>query len=266
MPKKKNEPNFPIIYIDDREWSGRLIPAIAETKRTRFEIRRLKSCDFILSDQIYGERKSVDDFFKSLIEDRKLFRQLYDLKSSCAKPCLILEGNNRPNTFDATGELDIREIVFSYRKGMNPVSVRGILNTIQFDLGIQVIWTNSIEETAQTLVQIAITEQITPESRYYSPHPKRTGMTKKEQLIYFMSSIPGPSPGIPGIGQGKAMDLFMHFDTVEAIVNAKEEELLKVHDVGRKTTSLLREFFTRNYKEDLTEEGVPFIEAQEEEK
>ncbi|CAG1004582.1 hypothetical protein METP3_03625 [Methanosarcinales archaeon] len=58
------------------------------------EISTLKTGDYVVSDRVAFERKTVDDVFATLIERRELFSQLMDLAKSYRKPILIIEGED----------------------------------------------------------------------------------------------------------------------------------------------------------------------------
>ena len=96
----KTELKLPRIILDARELNGGLITAIAMTKRCYFEIETLDVGDAVLSDRVGIERKAGNakgkDFLASLINDPKIFGQLYDLKNAYDRPILIIEGDVDP--------------------------------------------------------------------------------------------------------------------------------------------------------------------------
>lgn len=224
------QPFVPRVIIDTRELPGGLPRTLSLMNKCYLELKELEVGDIVLSDEVAGERKREDDFLKSLLEERKLLGQLYDLKNAYKKPFLIIEGY---------GDGDVRDMIYTARR-INPVSLRGVLIAIQLSLGVQIFWTNSIEESAQLIVHIATTEQNTTAKRYFNPHGKRSHMKPREQLVYTLSSL-------PDTGVKTAKNLLTHFKTLQAIANADEEQLKEVDLVGDKTAVALKEFFRREY-------------------
>jgi len=144
------------------------------------------------------------------------------LRKAYPKPVLIIEGNG-------------------LYKRLNPNSVRGAIATIAVDLGIPIIQTSSSDETAEILVAIARREQ-EGRDREFSPHVGKTKMTLKEQQEYVVSAISEVGPVI-------ARNLLEHFQTIEKIATASEEELMKVPKVGRKIAKRIRILMTTPYRE-----------------
>lgn len=224
------QPFVPRVIIDTRELRGGLPRTLSLMNICYLELKELEVGDIVLSDEVAGERKREDDFLKSLLEERKLFGQLYDLKNAYKKPFLIIEGY---------GDGDVRDTIYTARR-INPVSLRGVLIAIQLSLGVQIFWTNGLEETAQLIVQIAATEQNTTAKRCFNPHGKRSCLSPREQLVYTLTSV-------PDVGPATAKNLLTHFKSLQSVANADENQLMEVEKVGKKTAPALREFFRREY-------------------
>ena len=74
--------------------------------------------------------------------------------------------------------------------------------------------------------------------------------------------------GIPNIGKKTARDLMAHFGTLSALMEAKEEELVSLDDVGAIVASSITEFFAQNENREFVERllsyGVsPKVHSQE---
>jgi len=237
---------LPRIILDARELNGGLIAAIAETKKCYFEIETLDVGDAALSNRVGIERKAGGragkDFLASLISDPKMFGQLWDLKNTYDKPALIIEGDN-PNE-------DIRKTL-CIERNINPYALEGVLISIQTGMGIPIYWTDSVEGTAKLMIHIAEREQTTPEVRWFKSHGKRSHLSPEQQLIYFLTSIPGAKKHQPGIGEFRARKLLQEFNTIEGIVNASYDDYMNIPEFGAKTATLLKEFFARKYKADI---------------
>ncbi len=86
------------IVIDHREMRSK----VAETLRklgADIEIATLAVGDYVVSNRVAFERKTVNDLFATMIERRELFSQLMDLGRSYKRPILIIEGQLPPNLF-----------------------------------------------------------------------------------------------------------------------------------------------------------------------
>lgn len=62
--------------------------------------------------------------------------------------------------------------------------------------------------------------------------------SKNCELDAFLFAI-----GIPNIGKKTAYDLMAHFGTLEALMNAQEQELVDIEDVGEIVAASITEFF-----------------------
>jgi len=188
-------------------------------------VQNLDVADYVVSDRVAIERKTAEDFLESLVnKERDLFAQLLKLKKSYSKPVLIIEGDNL------------------YGKRMiHPNAIRGALATIAVDLNIPIIQTSSPEETAEMIATIARREQ-EMKDREVTLHAGKTKKTLKEQQEYIVSAI-------SDIGPVLAKSLLEHFQTIEKIATANEEELMKVPKIGRKTAKKIRQLMTTPYSE-----------------
>lgn len=188
------------------------------------EITTLDVGDYVVNSRVAFERKTVNDLFATLLERRELFSQLSDLSRSYRRPILIIEGGD--------------PFFFSGRK-MHPAAVQGFLNTIAL-MRIPALYTLNEEETAQVIFMIAKQEQ-SGGHRSFSLHGKRRRLSTSEAKEYTLSSI-------PGIGQKTAENLLLHFGSVENVINAPREELIKVERVGCRIASRIRELAGGRYE------------------
>ena len=196
-----------IVYVDSREMKSEVAKRLFE-KGAIVKVKNLEVGDYVVSDRVAIERKTVDDFLDSIVDrDRNIFDQLIKLKKFYLKPVLIVEGDG-------------------LYKRLNPNAIRGALATIAVDLGIPIIFTKNADETAEFILAIAKREQEVRD-REITLHSGKTKMTLKEQMEYVVSAISEIGPVI-------ARNLLEHFQTIENIAKASEEELMKVPKVGKK--------------------------------
>lgn len=204
------------IVIDHREMRSRVAEALGKLGAD-IEITTLEVGDYVVSDRVAFERKTVDDIFATLLERRELFSQLMDLAKSYRLPILIIEGED--------------PFFFSSRR-VHPMAVQGFLNAIAL-MRIPTLYTLNEAETAQVISMIAAKEQ-TDKNRPVNLHGKRSRLTQSEAKEYIVSSL-------PGIGPAAARNLLRHFGSVEKVMTAPREELMKVERVGSKIADRIRE-------------------------
>ena len=80
------------IVVDHRERSSQLVEKLSKLGAV-IEFRSLKVGDYVASDNVAIERKTIDDFAVSII-DRRLFEQTRALKEAYGRPILLLEGTH----------------------------------------------------------------------------------------------------------------------------------------------------------------------------
>ncbi len=120
---------------------------------------------------------------------------------------------------------------------MHPAAVQGFLNTIAL-MRIPTLYTLNEAETAQVIGMIAEKEQ--DGRNAFNPHGKRSRLSQDGAKEYLVSSI-------PGIGPVAAGNLLRHFGSVEKVITAPREELMKVERVGARIAGRIRELAGGRY-------------------
>jgi ERCC4-type nuclease len=210
------------IIIDHREKRSRVVQELYKPG-VDIEVTTLEVGDYIVSDRVAFERKTVDDLFMTLIERRELFSQLRDLSNSYRRPILIIEGED--------------PFFYSSRR-MNPAAILGLLNSIAL-MRIPTLYTLNEAETAQVICMIAEKEQ-SDKSMRFNFHGKRNRLSQSETKEYVVSSI-------PGIGTVVAGNLLRYFGCVENVLTAPVHELMKVDRVGRRIANRIRKLAGERY-------------------
>jgi Fanconi anemia group M protein len=213
-----------LVYADAREAKSGVVRRLYEMG-IGIRTGNLDVADYVVSDRVAIERKTIDDFLESLINKERLFTQLLRLKNSYSRPILIIEGEN----------------MYS-RRMIHPNAIRGALAAIAVDFEIPLIYTSSPEDTAELIAAIARREQEVKE-REVVLHTGKTKKTLKEQQEYVVSAISDIGPTI-------AKNLLRRFQTIEKIATANEEELVKVPKVGKKIAEKIRRVMATPYDED----------------
>ena len=170
------------IIIDHRE---NKLKALLDQKKEKitYESKQLDIADIVISSEVAIERKEGFDFVSSIMDNR-LFEQLLRLKDTYPYPILILEGLN-DKVFENTG--------------MKISSIYGALSYISYKLGISVIPTRNLEDTAIVIERIAYREQIKDSMPLLSRRAPKE-MSKKDRRSFIIE-------GLVDIGPKKARAL-----------------------------------------------------------
>jgi ERCC4-type nuclease len=200
----------PRIIIDNRERNGELIKAI-ESKGIGIEFRTAHVGDYIISDRVCIERKTVADFESCLISGR-LFDQIKRLKENYEFPILVLEGD------------------VDYFRLRNNV-INGAIAALYIDYGVMMLHTSDAESTGLVIASMA-------------KHEYENDIRAHTQ-DQFQEFIVG---NIPGVGPKLARSLLAHFKSVRNIANADKSELVKVDKIGKKKADAIHSTLNALYK------------------
>ncbi|WP_276280121.1 DEAD/DEAH box helicase [Halorussus caseinilyticus] len=211
------------IVADQRELDSTIARDLSTRDGIETRLETLSVGDYVLSDRVVVERKSVSDFLDTLTGgDRSMFEQVGDATRHYARPVLILEGG------------DLYE-----KRNVHPNAVRGALASLAVDFGASVLRTTDEDDTADLLEVVATREQ-ERDGREVSVHGEKASKTLAEQQEYVVSSI-------ADIGPVTARSLLEEFKTVEAVMTAREDDLLEAQGVGEVTAERIREVVGSEY-------------------
>ena len=209
------------VYVDFREKANPVVKELLELGMN-IKLETLNSGDYLVSSRTAIEFKKTEDFVNSIIDGR-LLQQMKDMKEAYEKPLLIVEG-----------EQDIYSV-----RNIHPNAIRGMFATIAVTYNIPILQTKNFKETASLIYFIAKREQ-EESTGDFSNHANRKPSTLAEQQEYFVSSL-------PNVGLNLAKDLLKEFKSVKNVVNASEQELQKVDNLGEKKAAKLKEVFEKEY-------------------
>lgn len=214
------------IFVDNREMNSGVIRALEKYPDCEIILKNLEVGDYIVSDRVGVERKTAEDFLESMIgqEKGKLLRQCYDLAHSYQRPLLLMECNGVEDLF-------IRNIY--------PAAVWAFIRSIIWS-GCAVEFSGDSVGTARMLYERARKEQLGNPAEF-SPHSQKSKRSPNEAKIYTLSSI-------PGIGTKTAKDLLEAFGSIQAVINASENDLMEIDGIGAKTAIAIRQLVTGEYK------------------
>jgi ERCC4-type nuclease len=193
------------MIVDNRERNFEILEGLEE-QGVEMTFAQLPVGDYIISDRICVERKTVSDFEGSIINSR-LFDQVKRLHESFAKPILLIEGSRDEARLSSNVML-------------------GTIMKLYVDYNTQVVISSDEQETAYILSRFAEHEQ-NEEKR----EPRLVGLKKAytddQWQIFILSSI-------PGIGVKLAKKLISHFKTVRGVASASVDDLVEVEKIGKK--------------------------------
>jgi Fanconi anemia group M protein len=214
-----------VIYVDSREQN----PAIANKLSSLdcdVRVKMLDVGDYVLSDAVVVERKTLSDFLQSIIDGR-LFEQLVNMKTNYEKPLLLIEG-------DLSRIYSIRNI--------HKNSIIGALTSAALNYQVPIMFTGNARETVDFLYNIAKREQL-GKSKDIRLRIGRKKMTLAEQQRFIVESL-------PFVGPKMAKALLKEFGSVREIANAYSKDLQKVENLGLKKAKYIKKVFREKYKEE----------------
>jgi ERCC4-type nuclease len=214
-----------LVYADSREAPSQVNSYIEELGALVC-CKQLKVGDYIASDRVGIERKTITDFLGSVMNQR-LFRQLVELSESFENPVLILEGNP--------------ELLW-HGGAMHPNAIRGALASITVDHRIPIIWTRNSRETAAQIHWIAYREQKKLDKEVSIRGEKRAmDIARHQEFIV---------AGLPHINSKLSRRLLEQFGSVRRVFMAKPERLMKVDKIGEKKAKRIWELINSDYEKE----------------
>jgi len=213
------------IIVDHRERKSLVIEELEDLGVT-CEIKHLPLADYLISKDVAVERKTVSDFVSSMI-NKRLIRQLTDMKLHFKKPILLVEG---------VAEEDIYHP--SSHPRINENAIRGMLLSTALDLEVPIIFTDDAEDTAKYL-QLLLKRQGKPD-KVYGLSVKRKAHSLKDQQQILVESFPGVGPNL-------AKSLLKYFKSIKSLFEADIKSLIKVEKVGKKKAALIKKIIDSRY-------------------
>ncbi|WP_277542375.1 DEAD/DEAH box helicase [Haloarcula laminariae] len=204
------------IVADQRELDSTIARDLSTRDGVETRLETLAVGDYVLSDRVAVERKTVSDFLDTLTGgDRSMFEQVGDAARNYARPVVVIEGG------DLYGE-----------RNVHAKSINGALASLAVDFGASVLRTDDQDETADLLETIATREQDDGD-RTVSVHGEKQAKTVAEQQEYVVASV-------AEVGPVTARSLLEQFGSVEAVMTATHDELLDVDGIGEVTAERIR--------------------------
>ncbi len=221
-PKEATLPAFEkkaTLLADHREKASGVLKELLDSD-VEVRLEQLRVGDYLLSDRVVVEYKTVPDFVDSIVDGR-LLSQLRALRSY-PRPIIIVEGE---------------EDLYAMRR-LHPNAILGMFAAITVSYNIPVLFTRTPKETASLLALVAKKEAERGAQGFQQHGQKPLG--EEELLEYVVSSL-------PGVGSALAKRLLTRFRSIRAIANAPAEELKNVEKLGPKKAKELHDLLNREY-------------------
>ncbi|MBN2043268.1 MAG: hypothetical protein JW754_05705 [Candidatus Aenigmarchaeota archaeon] len=213
------------IIVDSRERGNHVHSHLSDIEDLNIIEKQLKVGDYICSERVAVERKTVTDFLQSII-DQRIFNQLCDLSESFANPVLLIEGNPE-NMF--------------MERNIHPNTIRGVLSTIAIDYKVPIIWTRNPRETAHQLFWMARREQVKNNKELAIRCSKRGTLPHEEQEFLIA--------GLPFVNNVLCRRLLKEFGTPKKVFSASMEKLMKVEGIGKDRSKKIWDILNSEYSE-----------------
>jgi len=220
-----------VIIVDTREQNSEVVEKLLGLG-IEVKFAQLQVADYVLSDRVAVERKTVRDFASSLMDGR-LFSQARELKEQYQAPILLIEGE------------DLYE-----QPGISKNALLGALSSLAIDFCLPVVQVKDSEETSKLFYLIALREQ-TKERRMPRAREGRKPTSLYEMQVYLLS-------GLPFVERTTAEKLLSKFKTPAAVFSATERDLMEVDGIGEKKARAIKEVIEREAKRD--EEDVASVQ------
>ena len=216
------------IIIDHRERPSGIHKELIK-KGLEVEEKQLEVADFIIQSKTLDgkivsigiEKKSLNDFLNS-IADKRLIKQLINLKDNFDIRLLILEGE---------------ENIYQLRN-FHPNAIRGMLVSIAIDYQIPILHTKNIRDTASFIEIVA--KRLEKKRSFSSLLGKRKTLTLKEQQELIVETI-------PGIGPKTGKNILSEFKTIKRFINSNEKRLQKIDKIGPIKAKKIKEVIEKEY-------------------
>jgi ERCC4-type nuclease len=233
------------VFVDNRELRSRVSEYLRELEVEVVE-KQLSVADYVVSDRVAVERKSVNELASSIYTNR-LFDECCRLKDAYEIPILVLEG--------------YIPIIFKMRK-INESSIWGALTTLAVQFRIPIVPTPDTKHTAKFIERLAFSEQVKVK-RPVVIRPREKVSTLAQQQQYLICGLPNVGTTLADSLLSKAQTPYNVFKEIaEAqIVQSKTGktkhltgQIAEVKGIGPTIVDAAKKILTSSYLRDKCEE------------
>jgi ERCC4-type nuclease len=199
--------------VDFSERSAALLDLARACDDFDVEMVHLAIGDYSIDEHVIVERKTYADFATSLVDGR-LFPQAAALARSPHRPIVLLEGPTPPRL-----------------PNVHPHALKGAVVSLAVMWRLPLLYARDPEDSLRILRDLAHqASRAGGVLRRYDRKPKRVASRK----LYVLQ-------GLSGVGPALAHRLLLEFGSVERVITASEEALMRVRGVGSKKAARIRE-------------------------
>ncbi|HYE49337.1 MAG TPA: ERCC4 domain-containing protein [Azospirillaceae bacterium] len=207
------------IIIDNREPTA-MRGLLAAHREVELEVRPLSVANFVIGPDAAAERKTADDFVRSILDGR-FADQAARLAETYGKVLWLVEGDP-----------------FATEVGISRNALAGALGRLAVLRGTSLVQTEDKDQTAALLVATARHLQ-TDGSGEVAPR-----VCKPEDPDRAAEFIVG---GLPGVGARRARLLLSQFGSVGAVFRAEAADIAALPGFGKRTAAAIRAALDRRY-------------------
>jgi ERCC4-related helicase len=216
--KEEQREKVPSIAVDTRE-SSEFVEGLRR-RGALVEIKQLDIGDFVVSSDLVIERKTLDDFVKS-IYDGRLFRQMVNMQNKYTRPILLIQGEKK-------------ELI-----GIGEAAFYGALSSVLSDFRVPIFFASNEKEVVEIIFHLARREQF-EKNRGTALREGRKPASLSDTQRYIVA-------GIPGVSSILADRLLSKLETVENLFLASELELSSVEGIGDVLATRIRRLARAKY-------------------
>ncbi len=210
------------VYADVREEKSG-VPESLRDMGAVVIVRSLPMGDYLVSDDYVIERKSVQDFVKS-IYDGRLFDQASRLSENYTNVVYIIEGDP--------------DLAFHDRSRARQVTAAMVALTV--DYGARFLWSLKPSQTAETIFYLARRVQVDRGHARVVIHKKPRLSSVNEWQLYVLQSF-------PGVGPKTAEAILERFGSIEDFCKATLAELSTVTGLGERKAEAIKRILKARY-------------------
>ena len=214
----REQENLPLVFVDTREVSE--LVHMLRGRGAHVEVKLLDTGDFVVSSDVVIERKTLDDFVKSIFDGR-LFKQLANMRGKYPRPILIVQGEKKHLT------------------GIGESAFYGALASVLADFGVPIFFAANEKEVVEVIFHLARREQMDRKKEVKVREGKKPAALAEVQR-YIVS-------GVPGVSGVLADRLLSELESVEKVFSTSELELMRIEGIGDVMARRIRELATTKY-------------------
>lgn len=210
------------VYADVREEKSGVPEALRDLGAIVI-VKNLPMGDYIVSEDYVVERKTVEDFVRS-IYDGRLFEQASRLSENYPNVVYVVEGDP--------------EVAFHEKTRARQVTAAMV--ALMVDYGVRFLWSLKPSQTAEVIFYLAKRVQLDMGHARVVIHRKPRLSSIREWQLYVLQAF-------PGVGPKTAEAILERFGSIEEFCRATLAELSTVTGLGEKKAETIKKILKARY-------------------